>query len=63
MLTVLPSRHIGMTRLRARLTEMINMTLQGRERVMICRHGKPVTALVTVDEMHARIEAKIESWQ
>lgn len=29
MLTVLPSRHIGMTRLRARLTEMSDMKLQG----------------------------------
>ncbi|UWQ07343.1 type II toxin-antitoxin system Phd/YefM family antitoxin [Aliiroseovarius crassostreae] len=51
MSTVLPPRYIGMTRLRARLTEMIDLTLQGRERVMICRHGKPVVALVTMDEL------------
>lgn len=52
MSTILPSHRIGMTRLRARLTEMIDLTLQGRERVMIYRHGKPVVALVTVNELH-----------
>ncbi len=52
MSTVLPSLYVRLTDVRHNLTEMIKRTLKGKERMIITRHGRPVVALVTMNELH-----------
>ncbi len=41
---------------KARLSELVNRVIYGDERVVIMRRGKPVAALVSVDDLH-RLES------
>ncbi|MDA5092487.1 type II toxin-antitoxin system Phd/YefM family antitoxin [Aliiroseovarius sp. KMU-50] len=52
MSTILPPLYIRLTDVRLNLTEMIRRTLKGEERMIITRHGKPIVALVTINELH-----------
>lgn len=52
MSTILPPRYVRLTDARLNLTEMIKRTVNGEERMILTRHGKPVVALVTVNELH-----------
>lgn len=52
MSTILPPLYVRLTDVRLNLTEMIKRTLNGEERMIITRHGKPVVALVTINELH-----------
>lgn len=41
---------------KARLSELVNRVVYGNERVVIMRRGKPVAALVSVEDLH-RLES------
>lgn len=41
---------------KARLSELVNRVVYGDERVVIMRRGKPVAALVSVEDLH-RLES------
>jgi prevent-host-death family protein len=42
---------IGVTQLRSALSETVNRVQYGRERVLLERQGKPVAALVSVEDL------------
>jgi len=44
------------SRVKARLSEFIGRVAYGRERLLVLRHGKPVAALVSVEDLR-RLEA------
>ncbi|MEU5979761.1 type II toxin-antitoxin system Phd/YefM family antitoxin [Streptomyces sp. NPDC047315] len=46
---------IPVTQARAELAELINRVVYGGERVVVTRHGKPLVALVSADDL-ARLE-------
>ncbi|MFB7775248.1 type II toxin-antitoxin system Phd/YefM family antitoxin [Streptomyces bauhiniae] len=47
---------IPVTQARAELADLINRVVYGGERVVVTRHGKPLVALVSADDL-ARLEA------
>lgn len=40
------------SRIKAQLSEFIGRVNYGRERIIVLRHGKPVAALVSVEDLH-----------
>ncbi|MEU3600486.1 type II toxin-antitoxin system Phd/YefM family antitoxin [Streptomyces sp. NPDC006798] len=48
---------IPVTQARAELAELINRVVYGGERVVVTRHGKPLVALVSADDL-ARLEER-----
>jgi len=42
---------LGTAEIKARLSEIINRVAFGRERLIVLRRGKPVAALVSVDDL------------
>lgn len=46
---------IPVTQARAELADLINRVVYGGERVVVTRHGKPLVALVSADDL-ARLE-------
>ncbi|MFF1273402.1 type II toxin-antitoxin system Phd/YefM family antitoxin [Streptomyces marokkonensis] len=42
---------IPVTRARAELADLINRVVYGGERVVVTRHGKPLVALVSADDL------------
>ncbi|MET9293192.1 type II toxin-antitoxin system Phd/YefM family antitoxin [Streptomyces sp. NPDC003077] len=42
---------IPVTQARAELADLINRVVYGNERVVVTRHGKPLVALVTADDL------------
>ncbi|MFE0424669.1 type II toxin-antitoxin system Phd/YefM family antitoxin [Streptomyces sp. NPDC058953] len=48
---------IPVTQARAELAELINRVVYGGERVVVTRHGKPLVALVSADDL-ARLEGQ-----
>ena len=49
--TVESSSALDLTRARARLTESVNRVSYRGERIVIQRHGRPVAALVSVEDL------------
>ncbi|GHE02707.1 type II toxin-antitoxin system Phd/YefM family antitoxin [Streptomyces alanosinicus] len=47
---------IPVTQARAELADLINRVVYGGERVVVTRHGKPLVALVSADDL-ARLDA------
>lgn len=47
---------LGTAEIKARLSEIVNRVTFGRERVIVLRRGKPVAALVSVNDLR-RLEA------
>ena len=47
---------LGTAEIKARLSEIINRVAFGHERLLVLRRGKPVAALVSVDDLR-RLEA------
>ncbi|MGW1006850.1 type II toxin-antitoxin system Phd/YefM family antitoxin [Streptomyces sp. NPDC002520] len=47
---------IPVTQARAELADLINRVVYGGERVVVTRHGKPLVALVSADDLE-RLEA------
>ncbi|EPH46408.1 type II toxin-antitoxin system Phd/YefM family antitoxin [Streptomyces aurantiacus] len=52
---------IPVTQARAELAELINRVVYGNERVVVTRHGKPLVALVSADDL--RLLEEIEAAQ
>jgi prevent-host-death family protein len=50
---------IPVTQARAELAELINRVVYGGERVVVTRHGKPLVALVSADDLR-RLEEPAE---
>ncbi|GAP48353.1 type II toxin-antitoxin system Phd/YefM family antitoxin [Streptomyces azureus] len=50
---------IPVTQARAELADLINRVVYGGERVVVTRHGKPLVALVSADDLR-RIEEAAE---
>ncbi|MFE9774521.1 type II toxin-antitoxin system Phd/YefM family antitoxin [Streptomyces sp. NPDC005931] len=50
---------IPVTQARAELADLINRVVYGGERVVVTRHGKPLVALVSADDLR-RIEERQE---
>ncbi|MET7358754.1 type II toxin-antitoxin system Phd/YefM family antitoxin [Streptomyces sp. NPDC005562] len=51
---------IPVTQARAELAELINRVVYGGERVVVTRHGKPLVALVSAEDLE-RLEALAEA--
>ncbi|GGW99844.1 type II toxin-antitoxin system Phd/YefM family antitoxin [Streptomyces lomondensis] len=51
---------IPVTQARAELADLINRVVYGGERVVVTRHGKPLVALVSADDLR-RLEEVAES--
>jgi len=47
---------LGTAEIKARLSEIVNRVTFGRERVIVLRRGKPVAAMVSVNDLR-RLEA------
>ena len=42
----------GTTEIKARLSEFLGRVRHGRERIIISRRGKPIAALISMDDLH-----------
>ncbi|WP_030676648.1 type II toxin-antitoxin system Phd/YefM family antitoxin [Streptomyces sp. NRRL B-1347] len=49
---------IPVTQARAELADLINRVVYGGERVVVTRHGKPLVALVSADDLRRLEEAE-----
>ncbi|MFC7307989.1 type II toxin-antitoxin system Phd/YefM family antitoxin [Streptomyces monticola] len=49
---------IPVTQARAELADLINRVVYGGERVVVTRHGKPLVALVSADDLRALEETR-----
>ncbi|MER5303220.1 type II toxin-antitoxin system Phd/YefM family antitoxin [Streptomyces lasiicapitis] len=49
---------IPVTQARAELADLINRVVYGNERVVVTRHGKPLVALVSADDLRLLEEAE-----
>jgi prevent-host-death family protein len=49
---------IPVTQARAELADLINRVVYGGERVVVTRHGKPLVALVSADDLRRLEEAQ-----
>lgn len=49
---------IPVTRARAELADLINRVVYGGERVVVTRHGKPLVALVSADDLRLLDDAE-----
>ncbi|MEU3935755.1 type II toxin-antitoxin system Phd/YefM family antitoxin [Streptomyces sp. NPDC029044] len=49
---------IPVTQARAELADLINRVVYGGERVVVTRHGKPLVALVSADDLRRLEEAR-----
>lgn len=52
---------IPVTQARAELAELINRVVYGGERVVVTRHGKPLVALVSADDLRRLEESEAEA--
>ena len=52
------TRHVSTAEAKAKLSELIGTVATGRERVVIERRGRPIAALVSIDDAEALEETR-----
>jgi prevent-host-death family protein len=59
-LGIVVTRRVSTAEAKAKLSELIGSVAYGKERVLIERHGRPVAALVSVDDAQSLEEADVQ---